>query len=338
MLINFSVEPRITTPIGSKINLAMAVVLQNQSVMWLNPAELPNIWLDIIEDRYCPKQIASWIQDSSEPLDKSRMVFYTRHNLTFCTVSTEYVDSLVECTRTTQDTDLACAVHKMRRTPEFMDKRNSAAINSKYARYLLKDIPYTLPSLHLFQASVLENQIRNLSTIFDSQSLFSSPEWFAEVPVDVFSNRLTTVLNTKILATLNTTIVVGVDATQDKNWGNIIGTWTKPTTPMYHINKTWISLYFVSASVSMTCAVINVVLRSLIHTLNFFGSISAMTRDSPFSNVPTTASGMDGTERSGLLQDKWIMTHDVSPDNSVGRIAFSDSVGAVALQGTRMHS
>jgi hypothetical protein len=317
-------------------------VLQNQSAWysWINPLEVPNIWLDMVEDKYRTKQVAPWTpaisNGRSEARDEMKVVFYTSHNLTLCTVSTEYVDSLVECSRATQNTELACSVRKMRYTPDH-NKSNLTALDFGMTRYVLKDIPFTIASSHSYQPSTLEKWLRNPSTSFDSEYEFS-PEWFAQVPMNVLSNRLTMVLNTNILAMFNGTIMVGGDAIQDEKWGNTTGTWTEYTAPVYSINKTWFSLYFVSAFVLLICAVANIVLRSLIYAPDFFGSISAMTRDSPFFDVPTPASGMDGTERSRLLQDKWVRIQDVSPEKGVGRIALSDSIGLVPLQKSRMYS
>jgi hypothetical protein len=87
-------------------------------------------------------------------------------------------------------------------------------------------------------------------------------------------------LNINLFAIFYVIIVVGGDAAPDKSWDNTTGTWTEFTASLYHINKTWFLLYFVSVIVLLMCAVANVILRSLIHDPDFFGTISAMTRDS----------------------------------------------------------
>lgn len=70
---------------------------------------------------------------------------------------------------------------------------------------------------------------------------------------------------------------------------------------------------------------------------DFFGSISALTRDSIFFDAPTPASGMDGTERAKLLQNRGVMIQDVAPNDAVGRIAFSGNEGMLRLQKDRIY-
>lgn len=135
--------------------------------------------------------------------------------------------------------------------------------------------------------------------------------WAAAISPPVFASRLSMVLNTYLKATLDLSITVGADGTSlhdiDANWANTTGTWTEFTEPIYQISKSWFALYFISAIVLTACALANIVLRFLTHVPDIFGSISALTRDSTFIDVPTPASGMDGLERARLLKDKWVM-------------------------------
>jgi hypothetical protein len=115
------------------------------------------------------------------------------------------------------------------------------------------------------------------------------------------------------------------------------GTWYEFTAAVYHVNTLWFAFYFISAIVMMICAITNVVLRSMIHVPDFLGSISALTRDSTFVDVSTPASWMDGTERTRLLRDKWIMIQDVRPEESVGKNTFSDDVANVGMRMDRKY-
>jgi hypothetical protein len=161
--------------------------------------------------------------------------------------------------------------------------------------------------------------------------------WCAKIPPSVFSNRLAVVLNTHLKALLNVTVTVASADAVGTDWANMTGTWYEFTAAVYHVNTLWFAFYFISAIVMMICAITNVVLRSMIHVPDFLGSISALTRDSTFVDVSTPASWMDGTERTRLLRDKWIMIQDVRPEESVGKNTFSDDVANVGMRMDRKY-
>jgi hypothetical protein len=250
---------------------------------------------------------------------------------------------MIECSRATQNEDLACSVRKMRRTAEHPVRGNLTALDIGRSYHVLGHVPYINPSIHASQPSMLEKWLYDPSTVLDDTlsrmyAQVGPRPMYEHIPLEVFSNRLSMVLNTNLLAMFNMSIIVGGDVTQDVQWGNTTGTWTEFTAPVYFINETWFALYFVSAIVLLICAITNVVLRSLSHAPDFMGSISALTRDSPYFDVPTPASGLEGTERSRFLQNKWVMIQDVLPGKDVGRIALSDADGMVPLQKTRLYS
>lgn len=224
------------------------------------------------------------------------------------------MDSVVECSRTTRNGDVACSITKMR--------------------------PSAVP-LQRPQITVIEEWLLNPS------AMFTGGAWerqYSNLPLDVFPDRLTAVLNTNLLAATNMSNFAdsGSQAVDQKtcrnlHWASTTGTWTTFTAPVYQINKAWFSSYSVSAIVMLLFAVANIVLRGLIHAPDFFGSISALTRDSIFFDAPTPASGMDGTERAKLLQNRGVMIQDVAPNDAVGRIAFSGNEGMLRLQKDRIY-
>lgn len=327
-----------------------SLIIQSAATTLMGVVGLPNIRLDVINDTLRDTWAGPYKGSSSlelagyvEPQKPMTITFYTWKNLTICTIATEYVDSMIECSRATQNEDLACSVRKMRRTADKPVRGNLTALDIGRSYYVLGHTPYTIPAIHASEPSMLEKWLYDPSTVLDDtvRRLYSQVgpgSVYENIPLEVFSNRLSMVLNTNLLAMFNMSIIVGGDATQDVQWGNTTGTWTEFTAPVYTINTTWFALYFISAIVLLICAIINVVLRSLSHAPDFLGSISALTRDSPYFDVPTPASGLEGTERSRFLKDKWVMIQDVAPDNEVGRIALSDADGMVPLQKTRLYS
>jgi len=326
-----------------------SLLTENLKGMGTDGLGIPNIYLDVVSDRdrFTIMPTLSTPSKSitpggyEEPFKRLTMAFYTRnYNLTLCEVGTEYVDARVQCSRATVQGDMACFVREMRRTPEMKDKGNLTALDINRTYTVLKHIPYTMASLHPFGPSILEKWLQNPSRAFQRNYDMDTVR-YENISLPVFSNRLAMVLNTYLKATLNMTVTVGSDGTSldhmDRFWANATGTWTEFTDPIYYISKPWFALYFISAIVLLLCALGNAILRCLIHVPDIFGSISALTRDSLFVDVPTPASGMDGTERARLLQDEWVMIQDVRPDDAVGRIAFSDAASNVGVRMDRRY-
>lgn len=270
-----------------------------------------------------------------------QLMFSTETNLTICEVHTEYVESGVQCARESQQGDLACHVTQVRRmplAPELKKYENLTALDIGPNSDLVLYIPDTLPSEDPFMPTLLERWLKDPPTSF-RYPYSPGQRWYEDVPLSTFSNRLAMVLNTYLQATLNATNIYGAEGSslesRDNTWSNTTGTWTEFTAPVYQLHKVWFALYIISATVLTMAALINILLRVWTHSPDFLNSISALTRDSAFIQVPTPASTLDGSERARLLRDTWFMIQDVQPNGKVGRIALSDAEEAVALRKDR---
>ena len=304
---------------------------------------IPNLYWDIIKEGYGRYEPTMDTSHSTALKRPTTLMFYTMNNVTFCETVTEYVETSVRCQRMTIGGELKCSVTKMRNIPGFDDLKNVTALNVGFHSAVLEQIPYTMASNHPSEAGILEKWLKNPPTAFQDYDplLKGWYQGFEDVPMVVLQNRLAMILNTFNLATLDMENIVGSDGlsltNRDANWGNTTGSWSEYTPPVYHLRRAWFLLYFASAFVLLACAITNIVLRILIRVPDFLGSVSALTRDSLFVDVPTPASTLDGTERSRLLQHKWVMIQDVRPGNEVGRIAFSDAPAMVPLRKDRLY-
>ncbi|KAK8168858.1 hypothetical protein BKA80DRAFT_308518 [Phyllosticta citrichinensis] len=84
------------------------------------------------------------------------------------------------------------------------------------------------------------------------------------------------------------------------------------------------ALYVVATAVLTLCALVAVVLQSRIRAPDILGSMSTLTRDSPYVTAPPGGSGLEGSERARLLKNMWVRIQDIRPGEEVGKIAFSD--------------
>lgn len=304
----------------------------------------PNIQLNVLRDPVRSRVPPFPFYEIELPRPRMHLVFQSRRNLTICDVRTEYVESGIECARASRQGDLACHATKVRRSPlgpESKDYENVTALDVGRNMIILQHMPYTLASNTVVEPSFLEKWLKDPPSSLPYSNDYNKL-WYEDVPLDVFSDRLSMVLNTYLHATLNATFIFGSDGmtleARDETWDNTTGTWTEFTAPVYQLHKVWFSLYMISAAVLTIAALINILLRIWTHSPDFLNSISALTRDSAFIQVPTPASTLDGSDRARLLRDTWVMIQDVQPDGKLGRIALSDAVEAVALRTDREYT
>ncbi|KAJ8110834.1 hypothetical protein OPT61_g6417 [Boeremia exigua] len=199
-----------------------SLILESSKDTPMGVIGIPNIFLDVISDKLrdaspgVDKGISSLeLAGYVEPQRPMMIAFYSMQKLTICTIATEYVDSMVECSRATQNEDLACSVRKMRRTAEHPFQGNLTALDIGRSYRVLGHVPYIIPSIHPMTPSMLEKWLYNPSTVFNNTPSEMYAHMYEDIPLEVFSNRLSMVINTNLLAMFNMSIIVGGDATQD---------------------------------------------------------------------------------------------------------------------------
>lgn len=304
----------------------------------------PNIFLDIFNDTMRQKPSAT--DQFAEPNRKQVLVFGNDRrgkngSITLCEITTSYVDSQIACTRPSNDGELSCAVEAVRHTKGLPVSGNLTAFDIGQASRILIQIPYILANLHpsSIAPGILESFLKDPPSAFDTK--YDPDQWdYRNLPLDVFSARLSMLINTFLRASLDMPSLVGMNSTALVNeayWMNTNANWTEFTPDIYDVKKPWFTLYIASTLVMTLCALANIVLRAMTRAPDFLGSVSALTRDTPFIDAPAGGSFMDGTERARLLKDKWVRIQDVKPDEDVGRIAFSDAKGPGRLRTDRQY-
>ncbi|TPX09812.1 uncharacterized protein E0L32_009003 [Thyridium curvatum] len=144
----------------------------------------------------------------------------------------------------------------------------------------------------------------------------------------------------------------GISGPQSIPWDQPF-TWSRPgsmysnatggrlqsfSAPTYELSGAWLAVYFVSVGVVLLAAVGNIALRWVVRAPDFLGSISALSRDSPYvDSAAAGSSARDGKTQTRLLREKWVRIQDVQPDEANGRIALSDdrSLGSRKLDWAR---
>ncbi|KAK7611846.1 hypothetical protein BKA81DRAFT_421747 [Phyllosticta paracitricarpa] len=211
--------------------------------------------------------------------------------VTVCGVTVEYVDVQVECSRLTTAGELDCVSKALRRTHD----------------------PPATPFI-------------TATTFFPWHRVGDMPS-YKDIPLSVFRSRLALLLDTYWHMSLNTSIYLGTDVVTPsaennteswylgelRDWASTTGSWTTPAAPTYVISPGWMALYAVATVVLTLCALATIVLQSQIRASDILGSMSTLTRDSPYVAVPPAGSGIEGTERARWLKNMWVRIQDVRP-------------------------
>ncbi|KAK8174776.1 hypothetical protein BC567DRAFT_289802, partial [Phyllosticta citribraziliensis] len=315
--------------------------LRNSSIFRnSNFLNFPNIFLDLVanhsdqQPKFINSSQMSLAFDSQGP--KYTLAFGARsydpdqETITFCPITLNYVDVYVDCTRLIQQGQLSCSARRIRRKPDSFDDPNKRKVFQTWIRYAFPEIVNFQASELYSYSGVLESYLKDPTRTFNFLNHASN---YSDVPMPVFSARLAMLINTFWYSVLNTSIFLNVDSASPSptdynfgSWGNMTGNWTTPTLQVYIVSKPWMALYIIATIILSACALVTIVLQSRTRAPDILGSVSTLTRDSPYVlTVPPGGSGLDSTERARLLKDVWVRIQDVQPENEIGKIAFSDS-------------
>ncbi|KAF4955468.1 hypothetical protein FSARC_11835 [Fusarium sarcochroum] len=164
-----------------------------------------------------------------------------------------------------------------------------------------------------------------------------SKESWTDVPLDLFSRRLTTMFNTYLDSAMNNghnkpsfqrkpdqyEMAWEKGSTQDANpaFSQTEGTATVRY-QVYRANRLWVSLLITTTACLEVLAVLGVVLQLFIRGPDILGFASSLTRENPFVDVLPGGTTIDGSERARLLGHLKVQLSDIRPDEGAGYIAL----------------
>lgn len=274
--------------------------------------------------------------------------------------STSYVDAKVRCSRSSDFGFLSCSVERLRHTKGQPIRANTTVFSFAYNLPVLAWTTRLLPDPEGGENDLLNLFLRYPTLArpigeFYKFTEFVTPPPLNKVPLSIFEARLGAILNTVVRASFEQSIVVGADgispsskAKADRfinntitplaDWGNSTGTWTEFTEHVYKVDWVWMSLYGASAFSMMIFTIGHVALQCKIRSPDILGSISMLTRDSPYFAVPDGGSMLGGIDRTRLLKNEQIRIGDVQPQLNIGKIAFSNWAGTAMLNYKRRYN
>ncbi|KAF5968278.1 hypothetical protein FCOIX_11526 [Fusarium coicis] len=318
---------------------------------------VPNMWLDLVNDnitwghvdptrnRLKPESYVQMVVGGDCPTGWGQSTVMLR----VCNVSTSNVDATVNCTRSGEIGDMECRTTQIRRTKELRFSSNLTDLSdSSIAQGILFEMPFTTASYTSRTPSTLE------SYIYDPLNTYSGiddPVWpyfagcFTNISRAQFEGRLSTALNTFLMATYNSTVLTGADGTtlsgRNDLWHNTTATWTEFTEKQYNMNAAWFCVSSISTLILLACTVANIVIRQIIVAPDFLDSIDGLTRDSPYIKItgesPYTGSGVSAGDRLLVTKKTRVQIQDVQPDMGLGKIALTTEVRDAKLDQTRTY-
>ncbi|KAF5710510.1 hypothetical protein FGLOB1_5449 [Fusarium globosum] len=313
----------------------------------------PNMWLDLVNDNLTWPHIhpqrnslnpASYLQvvigsTCQTTLEKETLA------LRVCNITTSNVDATVNCTRSGDFGDLECRTTQIRRTKEPRFSSNLTDLSDdSLALGILFEMPFTTASYMMWRASSLESFIYDPLTMYSETGAYFTG-CFTNVSRAHFEGRISTALNTFLMATYNSTVLTGADGTtlsgRNDLWHNTTATWTEFTEKQYTMSAAWFCVSAISTLILLACTIANIVIRQMIVAPDFLESIDGLTRDSPYIKITGdshyTGSGASAGDRLLVTKKVKVQIQDVQPDMDLGKIALTTEVRNSKLDQTRIY-
>jgi len=258
-------------------------------------------------------------------------------SVTYCTISQEYVEAKVKCSRAGLDSRAGCATTAMRQSQRPHICSNFTELDAGIYENHLSVLSNILPESHSFTSSPQEYFLYDPPGAFTNTNYSVNTVEMGRVPINIFQDRLTFLYNTFSTATKAPNLIVGGEFVSPFGNGTILvstdAEWSYFLDPVYRFHTGWVVAYFLAVAILCICAFLTVMVRFWLRVPDILGNVSSLTRDSAFIGVPSAASTLDGGERSRFLKDMWLRLQDVQPDARVGRIALSSNQ---ALRGNEL--
>lgn len=261
----------------------------------------PNVWIDIVTDNITMEEHATWNsfnETAPEPTTKLPLIFgsgCTDKTVRVCNMSTSYVDMRVNCTRLTASVDQTCQATSLRHRAGYPVHGNLTAF-SNYAALngYIWELPKSTAVYDIATPSLVEQYIYDPTAMLAGNGTMAT-YCYANTSRRAFENRFATVINTVVMASLNSEVITGGDGAslQNRNvmWHETTATWTEFSASVYAIDKLWYSLWVVCTAVMLLSAIANVAVRVLIRAPDFMDGVAGLTRDSRYVHVPQGGAG-----------------------------------------------
>ncbi|KAJ4244761.1 hypothetical protein NW762_014338 [Fusarium torreyae] len=341
------------TTMAGKLSDQISLLNDNSNV-----GTKPSMWLDLLKTNATRSHFYN--RSDSSPKSELQLIVggdclfnatYAPPMIRVCNVSTSYVDVAVDCTRLSNSDDLTCQAKRIRRSPDPGYSTYLTDLSLWPVSYgLVYEMPFTTATYGFREGSLLERYIKDPPKTFNTgrednkQILY--PACFSNVSQTLFDVRLSTALNTFLMAAYNSTILTGADGAslenRDSMWQNTTATWTEFAGKVYTMDVAWFCISIASTFMLLGCATANVIIRHLTLAPDFLNSVDGLTRDSPFIKIPDESprvgSGVNSRDRLQATKHVRVQIRDVNPDMDTGKIVLTTETNDNKLDWKRIYT
>ena len=243
-----------------------------------------------------------------------------------CSVMTARVESDITCHGS------FCTVNRMRRSEIYTMSPFYIPFGSVTYQNMLLYLPFAMGVPHAGTISPIENYLLGSDKPLAGRLLPILAD-FSAVTGQVFSERLTTIVNTVWQASLALgSIPLGAKANytahnptsgDDSSFPSKSRTTTINTEiSVYAANHLFCIILVVIALILQVCAIFGLVLKYTATAPDILGYVSTMTMENPHIKVPSGGNTLDGIERARYLQKVKVQLADVYWDQVQGHVAL----------------
>ena len=266
-----------------------------------------------------------YVSRSSE-IEKSNPDPSIKFDVFNCSLAPTMVESNVTCLGS------LCAVTSMRRSTP------SSAAKTPFAVQELSNIFNALPVIaakppNSGQPVVLDVYLlgKDAPLQVTYQQASNLPA-FPSVSGSRLAQRLTTFFNTVWQASLAPNDIAFGSAFNLTSSAPGTSDWTIPTVnalttiarevPIYSANISFIVILLIITLILQLVAVTGLILKYTANAPDILGYVSTMTRENPYTNVPSGGNALDGLQRARLLAGMHVQLADVSKDQDLGYLVL----------------
>lgn len=249
-----------------------------------------------------------------------------------CRVSQEYVESRVNCSRTTQTDKHGCTVVAQRRSQKQNASRDISQLSFPAVfDFVSRELPLSIGGSTAYKS---EFSLYHLADPGLKQLRSDEYCIIENVTAKDMGVRLSQLLNTYLLISQLSFEIAEWDADKP-TFGAKVSINAETSTPVvnFQISPLWLTLFLVASIVLLAAGISSVVLKHSTYGPEILGYASTVLRDSRFFDVPRDYRGLDGIDLSGKMKSERLRfgiirdSKEGQPETGVGHQKSTSRVG-----------
>ncbi|RSL83070.1 hypothetical protein CEP51_004732 [Fusarium floridanum] len=249
----------------------------------------------------------------------------------YCDVHQRYVESKVTCQRSDMGGQQNCTVTAQRpsQRPHAPDSISHLSIPWVF-RYISREIPLTTAPENSGHPGFILQYLDNPS--IGNFTMVQQLSMFEHIDADLFSRRLSQVINTYILLSQMFLQATGVSAESagTTDWNMVAPAQVSTLIETFSVPRLWIGLCLLSSLMLLICGVLSIILTRLSAGPDILGYASTLIRDSRYIDTPhESLTACTFICEAGQVQaGEWVLVHAEAGGIGLFLVQLLRSLGA----------